>query len=295
MNQTSTLKSWLLASRPKTLTAAVVPIVAATSLVHVLGFGVKWWVSGLALLASLFIQIGTNFVNDALDFKKGADTETRIGPQRVTASGHFSYRTVMMAAGLCFFLAMLCGVPLVIEGGLPILGIGLLSLFFGYGYTGGPFPLAYLGLGDLFVILFFGLIAVMGLVYLHTGVWVFEAFVLGLQIGLHCTILIAINNLRDVNQDVLVGKRTLPVRFGKSFGRWEIATLCFAPFVMNLYWLNKGFGWASALPLLLLPHAYRLTLLVFKTEPSPEYNGFLAKGAGLHLLFGLMLSVGFLM
>lgn len=286
------IKHWILAARPKTLTAALVPILAATALVYAMGFQVQWWISGLALLASLFIQVGTNYVNDALDFKKGADTETRLGPKRVTAAGVFSYRQVMIAAVICFLLAVACGVPLVLHGGTPILVIGLFSVFFGYAYTGGPFPLAYLGLGDLFVVLFFGLIAVGGLAFLQVGGWMKEAMVLGFQIGLHCTILLAINNLRDVNQDGLVNKKTLPVRFGLKFGRFEVALLCFIPFLLNAYWLYRGLWWAGALPFLALPLAIKLSLLVFKTEPSAEYNRFLGMGAGLHLIFGVLISVG---
>ncbi len=288
----SHFKSWVMAARPKTLTAALVPVIAGTALVKTLGFPVQIWISGLALLASFFIQIGTNFVNDAIDFKKGADTEKRIGPQRVTQSGVFTYKTVMMMAGLCFLMALLCGIPLVIHGGLPILLIGLLSLFFGYGYTGGPFPLAYLGLGDLFVVIFFGLIAVGGLVFLQTGGLLEEALLLGLQIGFHATVLICINNLRDIEGDVLVGKKTLAVRFGKTFARTEIALLCLLPFLLNIYWLNRGLYLAAALPFLALPLAGRVCFLVFKTEPSPIYNQFLAKAAGLHLVFGLLLAVG---
>jgi 1,4-dihydroxy-2-naphthoate octaprenyltransferase len=286
------LQAWVMAARPKTLTAALVPIMAATALVFAIGFSVQWWISLLALAASLLIQVGTNFVNDALDFKKGADTHERLGPLRVTAQGIFSYRQVMLAAVGCFILAVVCGVPLVIYGGSPILIVGLVSVFFGYGYTAGPFPLAYLGLGDLFVILFFGLIAVGGLVFLQMGALPVEALVLGLQIGFHCTVLIAINNLRDINQDIMVNKKTLPVRFGKTFARWEIALLSFLPFMINIYWLVKGYWWAAGLPLLALPLAFKLTYSVFKTEPSSQYNRFLTQGAGLHLLFGALISVG---
>jgi 1,4-dihydroxy-2-naphthoate octaprenyltransferase len=287
------LKHWLLAARPKTLTAALVPIVASTGLVVALGHQVQGWITLFALLASLFIQVGTNYVNDALDFKKGADTETRLGPKRVTATGVFSYRQVMVAAVLCFAMAILLGLPLVLQGGWPIFLIGILSLIFGYAYTAGPFPLAYLGLGDFFVILFFGWIAVGGLWFLHTGTWSFEAFVLGTQVGFHCNILLAINNLRDVNQDVLVNKKTLAVRFGKKFARLEIAILSFVPFFLNFYWYSKGLLWAAILPALALPIAIRLCYKVFSTEPSAEYNRFLGMGAGLHLLFGILLSIGF--
>jgi 1,4-dihydroxy-2-naphthoate octaprenyltransferase len=232
-------------------------------------------------------------VNDAIDFKKGADTEKRIGPQRVTQAGIFTSRQVLIMAGVFFALAILCGIPLVWKGGWEILLVGLVSVLMGYAYTAGPFPLAYRGLGDLFVILFFGLIAVTGVYFLHTGHLSPGAWMAGLQVGLHCTVLIAINNLRDQAGDRLVGKRTLPVRFGKKFARWEIAILCLSPFLLSLYWmLNSRLG-AFVLPFLTLPLALWLSKLVFETEPGPVYNKFLGKAAALHLLFGSLLSVGF--
>jgi 1,4-dihydroxy-2-naphthoate octaprenyltransferase len=286
------IKNWLMAFRPKTLTACLVPIVVSTALVKALHLPVDGEVVVLALLASFFIQIGTNLVNDAVDFKKGADTHERIGPQRVTQSGLFTYRQVMMGAAICFLLAMACGVPLVAKGGLPILIIGLLSVLMGYAYTMGPVPLAYFGLGDLFVILFFGLVAVTGVFFLHTQTWPLAAFWLGLQIGFHATVLIAINNLRDVDGDREVHKKTLAVRFGKSFGRYEIAFLALAPFVMNLYWWTTGFLAAALIPLLALPLAFLVIKNIFKTEPSAAYNKFLGQSALLHLVFGLLLSLG---
>jgi 1,4-dihydroxy-2-naphthoate octaprenyltransferase len=223
----------------------------------------------------------------------GDHFEARGVAEEVGQSGIFSFNTVMLMAAFCFVLAVICGVPLVLHGGLPILVIGLLSVLFGYIYTAGPYPLAYLGLGDLFVILFFGLVAVGGVVFLQVGRWLEEALVLGLQIGLHATVLIAINNLRDMEGDIKVGKYTLPVRFGKRFARSEILALCFLPFFINIYWFSKGYYWAAGLPFLCLPLAARISFLVFNFEPSLIYNDFLAKGAGLHLLFGLLLAVGF--
>ncbi len=292
---TKNWKAWILAARPKTLTAAVVPILVAGSLAQSESQHQIWWVSVLTLFASVFIQIGTNLVNDAVDFKKGADTETRIGPQRVTQAGIFKGHQVMGVGSAFFGLAVICGIPLVWLGGVPILVIGLISVLMGYGYTAGPFPLAYRGLGDLFVILFFGLIAVGGVYFLHTGSLKTSALIAGLQIGFLCTVLIAINNLRDSNNDVLVDKKTLPVRFGIRFARTEIAALIWTPFFLGLYWASQGKIWAFFLPVLLIPVAFRLTRMVFETEPSPVYNRFLGIGAGLHLLFGILLSIGFIL
>jgi 1,4-dihydroxy-2-naphthoate octaprenyltransferase len=286
-------KSWILAARPKTLTAAIAPIVVASALARMETGAFVWWVSVLALVASLFIQIGTNLVNDAVDFEKGADTESRIGPQRVTQAGIFKSRQVFGMGTASFLLAILCGVPLVLLGGYPIVVIGLISVLMGYAYTSGPYPLAYKGLGDLFVIIFFGLIAVGGVYFLHTGQWNLDALVAGLQVGLHCTVLIAINNLRDMEGDRKVHKMTLPARFGKKFARTEIAVLAFMPFLLGLYWGQAGHWGAFGLPLLAMPLAIKIVKLVFKTEPSPAYNKFLGMSAGLHLLFGVLLSIGF--
>ena len=291
----SQIKSILLAFRPKTLTAALVPCLAATALVAATIGSPDMRVFAYALAACFMIQIGTNLVNDAVDFKKGADTEKRIGPQRITQAGILTANQVMLLGSAFFLVAVLCGIPLVMKGGWPIVMIGVLSVAMGYSYTAGPFPLAYLGLGDLFVILFFGLIAVMGLSYIHTGLWMWEAFVLGLQIGFHATVLIAINNLRDMKGDAEVNKNTLAVRFGKEFARKEIAVLAFLPFVMNIYWLTKGFWFAALLPLVALPLAIKVCKNVFQTEPSPVYNKFLGQAAGLHLVFGVLITIGFLL
>ena len=287
------LKSILLAFRPKTLTAAFVPCVAGTAFVRAIGLPWDGWVLFFALSASFFIQIGTNLVNDAVDFKKGADTEKRIGPQRITQAGILSPRQVMMLAGASFCLAVAMGIPLVLKGGWVIVVIGLISVLMGYAYTAGPFPLAYLGLGDLFVVLFFGLLAVAGIVFLNTGEWMLEAFVLGLQIGLHATVLIAINNLQDRAGDALVNKKTLAVRFGMQFSRIEIASLCFLPFAINIFWWIEGYRIPAIISTLALPLAFKVTKNIFETEPSPAYNKFLGQAAGLHLVFGMLIALGF--
>lgn len=287
------IKRIILAFRPKTLTAAFVPCFSATALCIALKINPDWKIFVYAIAAAFFIQIGTNLVNDAIDFKKGADTEKRMGPQRITQAGILLPKTVMLLASLFFLFALLLGIPLVIHGGPPILWIGIISVLMGYAYTAGPFPLAYLGLGDLFVIIFFGIIAVMGMFFLHTSQWSFDAFILGLQTGFHATVLIAINNLRDMDTDKLVNKKTLPVRFGKVFARCEIATMTLLPFFLNVYWLAKDFYLPVLLSLLTLPLAFIIIKNVLKTEPSEKYNLFLAQSASLHLFFGLLLSLGF--
>lgn len=286
----SNLKAWVLAARPKTLSAAVVPIVATVGLVQSLKVPVQWWIIVCALFSSFCIQIGTNFVNDAMDFKKGADNEKRLGPMRVTQQKIFTFKQVMWMATGFFALAMILGIPLVIHGGLPIVIIGILSVLMGYAYTSGPVPLAYYGLGDLFVIIFFGLVAVGGLFYLLTGTYTLDAFVLGLQVGFLSTILIAINNLRDIHTDKEVNKKTLAVRLGVTGAKVWIVFLIIAPFLMGYYWLNQQKYWLYIIPTLSLPLGLSVIKKIIRTEPSVEYNKFLAKSAG----YGMIFSLGFL-
>lgn len=294
MDTSGKYHSWLLAFRPKTLTAAIVPIAVGTALAHRFNHHVHWWSSFWALLSALLIQIGTNLFNDAIDFKKGADTEERVGPQRVTQSGLIDARVVMGGGIFCFVLAVLCGIPLVLQGGWVVFFIGIVSLVCGYAYTGGPFPLAYQGFGDLFVIIFFGLVAVGGVYYLHTGNWDWPAMVAGLQVGFLATVLIAINNFRDMAQDQKVQKKTLAVRWGANFARWEIRLLFAGSFVLLIYWLYAGSWGAGLFPLVLLPFAIGIIQQIGLHEPGPVYNQFLVRAGVIHLLFGLNLSLGLL-
>lgn len=288
------IKDWIFAFRPKTLTAAIVPILVGTTLTAALGYSIQWKISLWALLSSLFIQIGTNLINDAMDFKKGADTHDRVGPARITQSGKASFKQVIFWGLLFFILALIFGIPLVLKGGLPILMIGLISLICGYAYTGGPYPLAYHGLGDFFVIIFFGIIAVSGILYLQIDEWPLEGLVAGTQIGFLATVLIAINNFRDIEGDRKVNKKTLPVRFGDSFARVEIITLILSCYVLNIYWWNEGFKFSAFLSFLSLPLGLIIIKNILNHNPSPVYNRFLAQSALLHLIFGVLLSLGFI-
>lgn len=242
------------------------------------------WLAVCTLLGAVSIQIATNFFNDAIDSKKGADTAKRLGPKRVTASGLMSPRAVLGWAAGFLALAALCGAVLVQARGWPILAIGVPSLFLAYGYTGGPFPLAYRGLGELFVILFFGLVAVAGTVFVQTGTWPPEALLLGGQIGLLSAILISINNLRDREEDASTGKRTLAVRLGPKVA-------------VGLIWLEikvaafAGLGWIAfdlaplaiaSGPVFLL--GLRILWGVLTLPPGPAFNRLLAM-AGVQLVF----------
>lgn len=248
-------RAWLLAIRPRTLSASVAPVAVGASLAAALG-GFHAPSALAALAGALLIQIGTNLANDVLDFHKGADTAERLGPTRVTAAGLLAPRTVALGAAGAFAGAVLVGLYLVARGGLPILVIGLASLACGYLYTGGPHPLAYRGLGDLFVLLFFGLIAVAGTVYVQTGAWSLQALLLGLSVGALSVTILTANNLRDRATDALAGKRTLIVRLGDGWGRRYFAAtvgLAFAlPALMALLGLWRPGSAGSLGPRILL-------------------------------------------
>ena len=227
------MNPWLLAARPKTLPAAVVPVWVGSVLAWKLTGAWSPWLGVCTVLSAMAIQVATNFFNDALDFKKGADTERRLGPVRVTASGLMAPRQVVVMGFLALLFGCAMAVPLILARGWPILAIGIPSLYFAWGYTGGPVPLAYRGLGELFVLGFFGLVAVAGTVFVQTGAWFWgPSLLLGIQVGCLSTALIAINNLRDIEEDSRTGKRTLAVRFGVGWAKYEVGVLSLLPWVL---------------------------------------------------------------
>lgn len=281
-----TLKSCVLAARPKTLAAAVVPVWVGCVLAWRLTGAFDPWLAAMTLVGALAIQIATNFFNDVIDARKGADTELRLGPTRVTASGMMRPGTVMALACGFLALAVLCGVGLAMARGWPIVAIGVPSLLLAYGYTGGPFPLAYRGMGELFVVLFFGLVAVAGTVFVQTGGWPREALLLGTQVGLLSAVLISVNNFRDREEDATTGKRTLAVRCGPKVAAaviWlEIKVAAFA----GLGWIVFGQPslMLASLPVLLL--GMRIIWGVFTLPPGPGFNRLLALGGAQLVLFG---------
>lgn len=214
------IKAWIYAARPKTLAASVVPIISAIIIIpNFKLFNFNIFI--LTILAAIIIQIITNYINDLYDFLNGADTN-RIGPQRMLQSGLLSKSEITRAIKILFLLAVICGLPLVIHGGWIILMIGLSAFLFAYLYTGGPFPLAYHGLGDLFVFVYFGLLSVMGTYYLQVGFIDNNAIWLGISIGAKNVLLLTINNIRDYDGDKIVNKNTLIVKMGKKFGYLQV-------------------------------------------------------------------------
>jgi 1,4-dihydroxy-2-naphthoate octaprenyltransferase len=245
--QPTSLQIWILASRPKTLPAAASPVIVASAAAFYEG-GFRLLPAVAALLAALLLQIGANLANDVFDYYKGADSYGRLGPLRVTSAGLLTPRQVLLGMAAVFGLAALLGIYLILEGGWPILIIGALSIVSAIAYTGGPAPLGYLGLGDVFVFLFFGLAAVCGTYYVQAGALTPLAVWSAVPMGFLTTNILVVNNLRDLETDQAAGKRTLAVRFGAAWTRREYLVLLIgaylAPSVMVL--LNIGPAWLMA-------------------------------------------------
>ena len=280
------LEAWKLATRPKTLPAAVAPIIVGTAVAwHEGGFHALTAV--VALAVALLLQIASNFANDVLDFKKGADTHERLGPTRVTLAGLIPERQVRAATGIALLLAMALGLYLVWRGGWPILLLGALAMVSAVAYTGGPAPLGYLGLGEVFVFLFFGLAGVAGTAYLQTGRLTGLALAASVPVGALVTNILVVNNLRDAATDRVAGKRTLAVRFGERFARAEYVALLVAAFAVPvLLWLGGSIGPFFWLPLLTLPVAVPLVRDLFRLE-GRTLNPFLGRTAKFALLFAV--------
>jgi 1,4-dihydroxy-2-naphthoate octaprenyltransferase len=287
----SPLQIWLLAARPKTLPAAAVPVIVGSGVA--LAEGVFRFGPALAaLLGALLIQIGTNFANDVFDYKKGADTTERLGPLRVTQAGLLTPAQVMMGMWLTFGLAAFIGLYLVWVGGWPMVVIGLLSIASGIAYTGGPFPLGYNGLGDLFVFIFFGLVAVCGTYYVQAGLVSSAAFWASLPVGFLATAILVVNNLRDINTDRAAGKKTLAVRFGAGGAQAEYVILLLLSYAVPVVmWLNGLASLWVLLTWLSIPLAISLTRLIFSQSGRP-LNAGLAGTARLELLYGVLFSLG---
>lgn len=288
------LKVWIMAARPKTLPAAIAPVVIGTAMAY--GDGGWHPLAALAaLLGAVFIQIGTNLANDYADFTKGTDTEERLGPTRVTQAGLASPSAVRTAAIVVFGLALLMGVYLVIRGGWPVVTIGLLSILFGVLYTSGPAPLAYVGIADLFVLIFFGPVAVAGTYYVQTLTWSTATIIAGLAPGLFSVAILTVNNLRDIHSDQKSNKRTLAVRFGAAYARTQyllaVLIACAIPaYLYAEYHIPIFSVGAGAVALLATP----LIRIVY-TQEGRVLNAVLAGTGRLMLIFAVLFSIGWLL
>ncbi|HEY8993998.1 MAG TPA: 1,4-dihydroxy-2-naphthoate polyprenyltransferase [Lacunisphaera sp.] len=288
----SLARHWLEASRPKTLPAAVIPVMVGTALA-VAHRSADYANAGICLAFALFVQIGTNFANDYFDFVQGADTPARVGPRRAVAAGLIAPRTMLTATWLVLGAAFAVGLLLVREGGWVLLPIGIVSILCAVAYTGGPFPLGYNGLGDVFVFVFFGLVAVCATFYVQVGTVSSDVISCAAAVGLLAANILVANNYRDAETDAKAGKKTLVVRFGRKFAVWQyalsnlVALLC-PPALL----LAGGYCWPVLLPLVLAPLAFRLTHRLAASREPAEQIALLGRTAMFLALFGVLLSVG---
>jgi 1,4-dihydroxy-2-naphthoate polyprenyltransferase len=287
----SLASSWVLAARPKTLSAASVPVVVGSACAFELN-GFRLGPALAALGGALLLQIGANFANDVYDYEKGADTAERLGPTRAVQAGLISPAAMKRGMFVVFGLALLLGAYLTAVAGPVILAIGIVSILSAIAYTGGPYPLGYNGLGDLFVFVFFGLVAVPGTVFVQLGQVPTLAVWCALPVGALATAILVVNNLRDHEQDERVGKRTLAVRWGPRAVIYEYGFLLALSYAVPLFLATSSAGGRFVLlPLLTLPLGRKLMRAV-ATERGRELNARLADTAKLLLLFGLLFALG---
>jgi len=283
---------WLSAARPRTLPAAVVPVVVGLALAARAG-PIDGVVAVVTIVAAVLIQIGTNLANDYYDFVAGADTHERLGPQRITQAGLATPSAVRRAGIAVLAAAAVVGLWLVAVGGWPIAVIGVASLLAAIAYTGGPWPLAYHGLGDVFVFVFFGVVAVNGTFFLQTGTVTPLSLLVSLPVACLATAILVVNNLRDLATDARAGKRTLAVRIGDRATRVQYLVLVAAPFVLVPF-VARAFDASSVLvALAALPFAVREGRALWHRSGG-ALNASLAGTAKLQLIYGGLLAAGLL-
>jgi len=286
------LRHWLAAVRPRTLPVAIAPVIVGTALAWAEQGAFSAAVLVAAGLGALLIQAGTNLHNDVADFERGADDPaTRLGPPRATAEGWLAPSAVRRGAFACFAAAAVVGAWLVWRGGWPILAVGVASLVCGWAYSGGPRPIAYSPVGELFVWLFFGVIAVGGTFYLHAGTLPGSAVAAGAVLGLPAAAVLVVNNYRDLEHDRQAGRRTFAVVFGRSASRAYYTILMLAPlFAAAAFALGGRLAWLPAL--LLLPWAWKLTRRFAREAPGAAFNTLLGDTARFQLALAALVCLG---
>ena len=289
------VRIWLIAARVRTLPAAIAPVLVGSALAWQLEEVFRPGAFVAALLGSILIQIGTNLVNDYSDARRGADAEDRLGPVRVTAGGLVPPKQVLVATYVTFGLAALCGAYLIAVAGIELLFVGVASIAAGVLYTGGPRPYGYEGLGELFVFLFFGIVAVAGSTFAQLERWPWEAFVLAVPVGLLAAAILVANNVRDVDSDRRADKRTLAVKLGRERARTLYGAMVYGAYVVALVpWAAGSLSPWLALPWLTLPLAVKLVRTLRAHADGPTLNEVLAQTGLAQLAFCLLLSAGIL-
>ena len=291
----SPLRLWIVASRPRTLPAAIAPVLVGTALA-ISEDEFRPFAFAAALIGSVFIQIGTNLANDYSDARRGADTEDRLGPVRVTAGGLMPPQRVLTGTYVAFAVAVAAGSYLAVVAGPEMLAVGVVSIAAGVLYTGGPRPYGYAGLGEVFVFLFFGLVAVAGSYYVQTDELTWESVALAVPVGLLAAAILVVNNVRDIDTDRRAGKRTLAVKLGRDRARMLFGAMLAVAFAVPLAIpLAGGLSWWVVLALASLPLVPPLWTTVSTRTDGPSLNGALAGTGRLLALFSLLLSAGILL
>ncbi len=294
MPSQSEWRHWLEAARPKTLPAAVIPVMVGTALAAA-HRSADYVNAAICLTFALLVQIGTNFANDYFDFVQGADTPARVGPRRAVAAGLITPGRMLGATCLVLGVAFAVGLLLVREGGWILLPVGIVSIGCAIAYTGGPFPLGYNGLGDLFVFIFFGLVAVDTTFYVQTGHVTADTTSCAVAVGLLAANILVANNYRDAETDARAGKKTLVVRFGRKFAVWQYALSVTVALLCPPALLLTGYQWPVLLPLLLAPWAVALTRKLAASREPAEQITLLGDTAKYLAVFGVLLSAGVLL
>ena len=284
-------RHWLEAARPKTLPAAVIPVAVGTALA-VAHRTQNYASAAICLGFSLLVQIGTNFANDYFDFVQGADTAERVGPRRAVAAGLIAPRTMLTATCMVLGLAFLVGLLLVRTGGWGLLPVGIVSIVCAIAYTGGPFPLGYNGLGDVFVFIFFGLVAVCATFYVQAGYVAPDVVSCAAAVGLLAANILVANNYRDMETDAVAGKKTLVVRFGRKFALWQYGFSALIALLCPPALLLTGYRWPVLLPLVLFPWSFALTHRLGRSCEPAEQIAILGATAKFLAAFGVLLSAG---
>lgn len=285
------LQIWWTAIRPRTLSIAVAPVILGTSLAWADGNVRHWPILLATLVCALLIQIGTNLHNDVVDFERGTDRADRVGPLRVTAAGWVSTHAMHRATFVSYGLAVAIGCYLVVQGGWPIFLAGVASVLAGWAYSGGPRPVSHTPLGEVFVLIFFGLVAVAGSHWLQSGVPSLDAWLCGAVLGLPAAAVLLVNNYRDLEDDVRSGRRTLAAHIGRAHSRSLYFAMLMIPFglVLLLTWRGRT---GVLLTLAAFPYCARLTEQLRHASNGAALNALLAATAKVGLLLGLLLSVG---
>jgi 1,4-dihydroxy-2-naphthoate polyprenyltransferase len=287
----SRLRIWIGAARPRTLPAAFAPVLVGTALAwHNRVFDPA--AAALCLGFSVLVQIGTNFANDYYDFIRGADTATRVGPRRAVAAGLVSPGTMKRAMVLTFVAAFAVGVGLVAWGGPWLIALGIASIVCGIAYTGGPMPLAYVGLGDVFVFLFFGLVAVCGTYFVQSGRLTVDAVLAGVPIGLLAANILVVNNYRDVETDAVANKRTLVVRFGRTAARWQFGLSLVIALLVPVIFRLRGFSFWCLLPIAIAPVAWTHARRLRESTAPPQLIALLGDTGKLLAIYAVLFGVG---